>query len=802
MPGGGHHHRHGADPGEEGPAADQPGHGGRDEGRLRDRGPGRRVRREHRRHALRRGVHDPQRRDLRGVLEHGLAPGQHGLLPAGQQLRQARAGRRALQHQAAGRVPAGPQRRGRARVPGGGAGRADVAAARPAAAHLRARAQARGGEEGARSRGLRGPLQEERAAVRRGRGGHAGTGRGLPRPGLQLHAGHLRPGQRRRLPGGARRGALAALAADVRDQRHLGHDRRGRHAHHGRRPPAQQRLPGPGRRRRRHVRGEHWRRVSRDEEDAGHVQAPGRPSGVLPLLRRPRRGVRRGLRAGQGAGLRRGGHGGLGGRRPLLRGRHRRPELAEDRAHGQRAGHERRLLRAGRHAGHDGAGRRGHLRAAGAAGRRRRGHGLPDRQARGAHGAAADGGRLPLAGGPGRRGHRRRGLPAPHARPRRAGRHPAGLHLPGHLDRGHHGHGLRGGLRQAAGAAEERAPGAARARPDEHGRGRRLAGRPGRLHGAALPRDRPGVPGRGRPALGRAGRAHDGLHRRGGHARGDHGAELLQRVGALRGGLHAGPAHAHGGGRAHRLLGRHAHQRDVRRDEPRHRQRAAGRLRAGGQGAGHGGGGRGHRRGQPHGGGVPDGRQEGVHRARVRPGGGQGAVRHRRPGEDPQPPRHQGRLRHPPRRRPHAWAAERAAGGGGRALRHRGGDGGDQRAHRRGGRHAGHRRQRHHQLGGRGGPQLAHRRHARHSGMEEQAGGGDEAVHGLGVRGRGQPGLCEGQHGHAAGRRQGLGGRAAAERQEALRRQHDEPLGRGVGVVMNPWGGWGARGRGAALVRP
>ena len=96
----------------------------------------------------------------------------------------------------------------------------------------------------------------------------------------------------------------------------------------------------------------------------------------------------------------------------------------------------------------------------------------------------------------------------------------------------------------------------------------------------------------------------------------------------------------------------------------------------------------------------------------LRHGRGAGAVPGRRP--DPQAARARRRraLRHPPGRRPAARAHERAARRGQGALRHRPGDGRDQRRLRRHVGGAGHRRQRHRQPGRGRGPDQPDRRHA------------------------------------------------------------------------------------------
>ena len=87
-------------------------------------------------------------------------------------------------------------------------------------------------------------------------------------------------------------------------------------------------------------------------------------------------------------------------------------------------------------------------------------------------------------------------------------------------------------------------------------------------------------------------------------------------------------------------------------------------------------------------------------------------------------PARQGRrrpVRHPPGRRPAARAHERAAGRGEGALRHRPGDGRDQRRLRRHRRRARHRRQRHRQPRRHRRPGSPDRRHARAQGLGGRA---------------------------------------------------------------------------------
>jgi hypothetical protein len=81
-----------------------------------------------------------------------------------------------------------------------------------------------------------------------------------------------------------------------------------------------------------------------------------------------------------------------------------------------------------------------------------------------------------------------------------------------------------------------------------------------------------------------------------------------------------------------------------------------------------------------------------------------------------------GALRHPPRRGPSAGAHERAAGRGQGALRHRAGDGRDQRGLPGYGRRHRHRLQRHREPRRAGRSEQPHRRHAGAGGVEVQAG--------------------------------------------------------------------------------
>ena len=104
---------------------------------------------------------------------------------------------------------------------------------------------------------------------------------------------------------------------------------------------------------------------------------------------------------------------------------------------------------------------------------------------------------------------------------------------------------------------------------------------------------------------------------------------------------------------------------------------------------------------------------------------------------------------------------ERAAGRGQGALRHRAGDGRDQRrlsVHRR---VDGHRRQRHRQPGRAGRPGQPDRRHAGAGGVEGQDLDRHEAQHGQRLCRRRQPAVLQGQQPHALRRRQEDAGRGA-----------------------------------------
>ena len=97
---------------------------------------------------------------------------------------------------------------------------------------------------------------------------------------------------------------------------------------------------------------------------------------------------------------------------------------------------------------------------------------------------------------------------------------------------------------------------------------------------------------------------------------------------------------------------------------------------------------------------------------------------------------------------PPAGAHERAAGRGQGAVRHRAGDGRDQRGlcrHRRGDRH---RLERHRQSGRPGGPQQPDRRHAGAGGVEGQAGVRVEARAGDRLFRDREPAVLQGQHPH------------------------------------------------------
>ena len=105
-------------------------------------------------------------------------------------------------------------------------------------------------------------------------------------------------------------------------------------------------------------------------------------------------------------------------------------------------------------------------------------------------------------------------------------------------------------------------------------------------------------------------------------------------------------------------------------------------------------------------------------------------------------------LRHPPRRGPPPRPHERPPRRGQGALRHRAGDGRDQRRfpqHRC--RHR-HRLQRHRESGGAGRPELAHRRHAGAGMLEGQARHRVEARAGHRLFRHREPALLQGKHAH------------------------------------------------------
>jgi NAD(P) transhydrogenase beta subunit len=135
-------------------------------------------------------------------------------------------------------------------------------------------------------------------------------------------------------------------------------------------------------------------------------------------------------------------------------------------------------------------------------------------------------------------------------------------------------------------------------------------------------------------------------------------------------------------------------------------------------------------------------------RHRLRHGGGTGPAHGVR---DHQAAAREGReraLRHSPRGRPHARPHERAAGRGQGALRHRDGDGRDQRRLPQHGCHHGHRCQRHRQPGRSGRPHQPDRRHAGAGGLEVQDQHRDEAQHGQRLCRRGQPLVLQGEQPH------------------------------------------------------
>jgi hypothetical protein len=139
-------------------------------------------------------------------------------------------------------------------------------------------------------------------------------------------------------------------------------------------------------------------------------------------------------------------------------------------------------------------------------------------------------------------------------------------------------------------------------------------------------------------------------------------------------------------------------------------------------------------------------RQLGGDYARLWHGDRAGAVRRGRPDLEASRARGERTFRHPPGRRATARAHERAARRGQGALRHRAGDGRDQRGSLRHRRRARDRRQRHRQPGGVGGAQLPHRRHAGAGGVARarrdrlQTFDGDWLCRGA------EPAVLQGQH--------------------------------------------------------
>ena len=102
-----------------------------------------------------------------------------------------------------------------------------------------------------------------------------------------------------------------------------------------------------------------------------------------------------------------------------------------------------------------------------------------------------------------------------------------------------------------------------------------------------------------------------------------------------------------------------------------------------------------------------DDADSGHHRAGLRHGGGAGAAIGQRADAAAAGAGQDGALRHPSGGRAAARAHERAAGRGAGALRHRAGDGRDQRGFPRDRRGHRHRVERHREPGGAGGPELA-----------------------------------------------------------------------------------------------
>ena len=102
-------------------------------------------------------------------------------------------------------------------------------------------------------------------------------------------------------------------------------------------------------------------------------------------------------------------------------------------------------------------------------------------------------------------------------------------------------------------------------------------------------------------------------------------------------------------------------------------------------------------------------------------------------------------VRHPSRGRPPARPHERAAGRGQGALRHRPGDGRDQRRLRRDRRRSRHRRERHREPRRHGGPEQPDRRHARAHSLGGRRRHRLQAVHGRRLRRRPQPAVLPGE---------------------------------------------------------
>ncbi|CEO99724.1 hypothetical protein PBRA_007457 [Plasmodiophora brassicae] len=116
--------------------------------------------------------------------------------------------------------------------------------------------------------------------------------RPIPNP-APFSCGTLRARHAERRPHVLERGAVAALPADVGDERDLGDDRDRRPALHGRRVRPRHAVAGVRRPGRPAQLGEHRRRLPRLAPHAGHVQAPWRPARLRLPVRAAGRCVRR-----------------------------------------------------------------------------------------------------------------------------------------------------------------------------------------------------------------------------------------------------------------------------------------------------------------------------------------------------------------------------------------------------------------------------------------------------------------------------------------------------------------------------